>query len=225
MRKIFSLVLALVVASGLFVGLAPNNAHAATYTATVKSVVDGDTININETVQGTSKIRLLSIDTPETYYNGQNQNPWATNAKNYLVNLLPPGTKITLETDVDEVDGYGRLLAHVWKGNLDVNKEIVRQGHAVTYYIWPNMKYFEEYRSAMVEAKNNGRNIWNPSNPLPELPFEFRLRVDGRAPDKYVGDYYTKKYVQPAQYKQVPVENRVFFWNEADAQQAGYTPR
>ncbi|GGE30135.1 hypothetical protein GCM10011571_35410 [Marinithermofilum abyssi] len=223
MRKIPSILMTFVLLIGM-IAVIPQPAAAATYQATVEYVVDGDTINLTNPVLGTDKVRLLSIDAPETNYNGQNQNPWGTNAKEYLQQLLPPGTTITIETDTEETDAYGRLLAHIWKGNLDVNKEMLRQGHAVTYYIWPNMKYYETYRSAMLEAKNAGRNIWNPQNPLPELPFEFRDRVSGSQQDKYVGDYYTKKYVQPADYKQVPVENRVFFWNAQDAQQAGYTP-
>ncbi|SEN50327.1 thermonuclease family protein [Lihuaxuella thermophila] len=203
--------------------LVPERSDAAAYSATVAQVVDGDTIHLTESVLGTTKVRLLSIDAPETNYNGQAQNPWGTNAKNYLAQLLPPGTRITIETDVEEKDAYGRLLAHVWKGTLDVNKEMVRQGHAVTYYIWPNMKYFEDYQSAYLEARQAGRGMWNPSNPIPELPFEFRDRVSGSSQDKYVGDYYTKKYVDPADYKQIPIENRVFFFTEADAQSAGYS--
>jgi len=85
------------------------------------------------------------------------------------------------------------------------------------------MKYFESYRSALLELRQAGQGILNPADPLTELPFEFRLRVSGRSPDKYVGDHYTKKYVDPADYKQIPVENHVFFWTETDTQQAGYT--
>jgi endonuclease YncB( thermonuclease family) len=213
----------MLVALSAFMSVAPSKTDAATYTATVDRVVDGDTIYLTQPVLGTTKVRLLGIDTPETNYYGQAQEPWGTNAKNYLNQLLPSGTQITLETDRDTVDAYGRLLAHVKKGTLNVNQEMVRQGHAVTYFIWPNMLHYEEYRSALIEAKNAGRNIWNPQNPLPELPFEFRDRVSGTGPDKYVGDYITKKYVDPANYPQIPVENRVFFFTEADAQAAGYT--
>ncbi|MFC7439737.1 thermonuclease family protein [Laceyella putida] len=174
-------------------------------------------------IKGTNKVRMLSIDTPETNYQGAAQDPWGTHAKNYLAQLLPAGTKVTVETDVEETDAYGRLLAHIHKGTLDVNKEMVRQGHAVTYYIWPNQLHFAEYQNAYLEAKQNGRGMWDPSNPIDELPFEFRDRISGQPQDKYVGDYSTKKYVEPANYKQIPVEKRIFFFNEADAQAAGYT--
>jgi endonuclease YncB( thermonuclease family) len=216
-------VLTLLLVFSLLFPMVPKDSYAATYTSTVDRVVDGDTIYLTQPVLGKTKVRLLSIDAPESYYNGQSQDPWGTDAKNYLTQLLPPGTPVTIETDVEDTDAYGRLLAHVWKGSLDVNKEMLRQGYAVTYYIWPNMKYFEDYQAAYLEAKQNGRGIWNPSNPLQELPFEFRDRVSGSSQDKYVGDYYTKKYVDPVDYKQIPIENRVFFFTESDAINAGYT--
>lgn len=222
-RTIVGLVLLLVVFGMMPILFPVHRADAATYTSVVSDVVDGDTIHLQTPILGSTTVRLVSIDTPETNYNGQNQGHHAYDASNYLKQLLPPGTPVTIETDVEEKDSYGRVLGHVWKGNLDVNKEILRQGHAVTYYIYPNMKYYEEYRAAMLEAKQAGRGIWNPADPLTELPFEFRLRIGGRQPDKYVGDYYTKTYVDPANYPQIPVENRVFFWTEADAQSAGYT--
>ncbi|RAL22578.1 thermonuclease family protein [Thermoflavimicrobium daqui] len=200
-----------------------SQSYAASYTSYVDRVVDGDTVYLKNAVLGTTKVRMLSIDAPETNYNGQSQSPWGTNAKNYLSQLLPSGTKVTIETDTEAKDAYGRLLAHVKKGTLNVNKEMVRQGHAVTYYIWPNMKYFTDYQSAYLEAKNSGKGMWSPSNPIKELPFEFRDRISGQEPDKYVGNYYTKKYVIPSLYKQIPIEKRVFFFNEQDAQEAGYT--
>lgn len=218
-----ALLIAFVFAVGIALPVLPQAASAATYSATIDRVVDGDTVYLKEQILGTTSVRMLGIDTPETYYNGQNQGQHATDASNYLKQLLPSGTTVTIVTDVEEKDGYGRLLAHVFKGSLDVNKEMVAKGHAVTYYIWPNMLYFTDYSAAVKSARQAGLGIWNPSNPLAELPFEFRLRIDGRAPDKYVGDYFTKKYVDPANYNNVAVENRVFFFTEQDAITAGYT--
>jgi endonuclease YncB( thermonuclease family) len=222
-KRFFSLALPFVVSLIPLLGLFPHTSSAATYTATIDRVVDGDTVYLKETIQGTNKVRMLSIDTPETNYQGQAQEPWGTTAKNYLNQLLPSGTRVTIETDVEETDAYGRLLAHIHKGSLDINKEMVRQGHAVTYYIWPNMLHFEEYQQAYLEAKQNGRGMWNPSNPIPELPFEFRDRVSGQSQDKYVGDFFTHKYVLPNNYTQIPIEKRVFFFTESDALSAGYT--
>lgn len=223
LRSLTALALVTTLTSGLYIISFPQKANAATYTATVNYVVDGDTINLTNDVLGTRSVRLLSIDTPETNYNGESQGHHATDASNYLKQLLPSGTKITLETDVTEKDSYGRLLAHVFKGTQDINKEMLLKGHAVTYYIWANMKYFNDYRTAMQQARQAGLGIWNPNDPLTELPFEFRMRVSNRTPDKYVGHFDTKQYVDPADYPTVPVEHRVFFFTEQDAISAGYT--
>lgn len=64
--------------------------------------------------------------------------------------------------------------------------------------------------------------MWNPANLIQELPFEYRLRVFNRRFERFVGDFLTKTYVRPADYRRVPVENRVQFWTEQDAINAGY---
>jgi hypothetical protein len=99
---------------------------------------------------------------------------------------------------------------------------MLEKGFAVTYYLYPNLKYFKEFQTANVSAKKNGKGIWNPNNPLAEHPFEFRLRISNKTSNKYVGNYYKKEYVVPEKYKQIPVENRVFFFRESDAISAGY---
>ena len=72
---------------------------------------------------------------------------------------------------------------------LDINREQLRLGQAVLFVIWPNVGRFEDYRAAEIEAQTAGRGIWNTSAPLTELPFEYRLRIDGGAPFRPVGDY------------------------------------
>lgn len=202
---------------------------AGTYTATVDYVKDGDTIMLTNPVKGADEVRFLGIDTPETFVSGGkdpgNQiDPHGNAATNYLKSVLPSGTEITLVTGQEEVDGFGRLLAYVFKGNMDVNRSILENGHAVSYFIWPfEDAKFEDYRGAMLTAMNGNIGIWDTTNPLEELPFEYRDRMFNDQPDKYVGNYFTKEYVTPLNYTQVPIEDRVFFFTEQDAQSAGYT--
>ncbi|MCP3775777.1 thermonuclease family protein [Paenibacillus sp. MZ04-78.2] len=117
----------------------PAPTPAANYTSTVASVVDGDTIHLTTPVLGVTKLRFLSIDTPEKNYEGQSQGYYAEAASAKLAGLLPVGTEVVIETGQDPIDGYGRLLAHVYvkSTGLDVNKEMVRTGNAVNYFIWP----------------------------------------------------------------------------------------
>lgn len=199
--------------------------EGAVFEVKVVSVTDGDTINVTPPVLGESRVRMLSIDTPEKSYQGQNQEPHATAATNKLAELIPPGTAILLELGTEQKDAYGRLLGHVHRSsdNLDVNKEMLRTGNAVMYYIWPNVAYLEEYSEATKEAMDNKLGIWNAGNPLKELPYEFRSRVDGRGGvDKYAGDFTTKKYYAPQNYRNVPIENRVFFFESHEPSAAGY---
>jgi hypothetical protein len=54
------------------------------------------------------------------------------------------------------------------------------------------------------------------------MPFEFRLRIQKRRPDKWVGDLKTRQYVSPEKFKEIPVCDRIFFLSEADAQSLGF---
>lgn len=193
------------------------------YTATVVDVTDGDTIKISPAILGADTVRLLSIDTPEAYYLGHSQNPHAAAATAALEEMLPVGTSIRVEPGVESVDAYGRLLAHIYKDELDINKELIRLGHAVPYFIGPNLEHFEEYRAAYQEARAAERGIWNAANPLDKLPYEFRFTLRG-GPDKFVGDYDTKKYVIPTRWQEVETGNRVFFYEKSVARAAGYEP-
>jgi len=201
-------------------------ARGSVVTAHVKSVVDGDTIHLEEDIFGSHKVRLLNIDTPEKKFFGHAQEPWGSDATNFLLTLIQPGDKVTIITDEVVTDQYGRLLAHIKKGNLDINKEMLKEGYATMYYIYPNMMYFDDYQQAVTQAIKEKKGIWNPKNPLTEEPFEFRnrIRTGIKGTSKFVADFFTKKYVSPADYEQIPTQNRVFFWTEKEAREAGYVP-
>ena len=82
--------------------------------AVVDAVVDGDTIHVKIKKKYYS-VRLLSVDTPETFYNGNSQGYWGERASKYLKRLLRPGDRVKLEFDHESCDSFGRILAHVWK--------------------------------------------------------------------------------------------------------------
>lgn len=191
------------------------------YTTSLNRIVDGDTIVLNNKILGSDRIRFLSIDTPET---AQQYGDMATQI---LVNLIDKNEELIVELGSEPKDAYGRLLAHVYRkrDGLDLNKELIRLGAAVPYFIAPNLSHFEEYAAAAEEARDQGRGIWNPSDPLELMPYEWRFINDGRGgPDKYVADYFTKKLYEPEYYTEIEVQNRVFFFrNEVnDAQLLGF---
>lgn len=227
-KKGWLLLMMVIMLVGVFTPASQEKASAArvtTYTAHVSKIVDGDTIHLQEDIQGSHKVRLLNIDTPETHFNGHSQEPWGSNATNFLSTLIKPGDEITVITDKVALDQYGRLLAHIKKGTLDINETLLKEGYATMYYIYPNMLYYRTYQSALLSAMKEKKGIWNPENPLLEEPFEFRnrIRTGKKGTDKYVGDFLTKKYVDPIEYEQISTQNRVFFWTEKEAQEAGFT--
>lgn len=188
----------------------------------VASVVDGDTIRLSSAAHGATSVRFLNVDAPER--GGDTQEPWATEATGELQGLLPAGTTVRLETAATVLDSYGRLLAHVKRTSdgLDVNREQLRRGRVVLYVLWPNVAHFDEYRAAQVSARREGLGVWSPGHPLSELPFAYRQR--GETSTRPVGDWLTRYYVAAAGLEAVPVSNRVFFSNAAEAEGAGFRP-
>jgi endonuclease YncB( thermonuclease family) len=225
----------LLVSVATFAGL-PQAEATRTYVGHVSFVQDGDTIYLRQPLNAPSPVgdtvivRLVGIDAPETFtvedHPPGNQIVHGEASRDFLRELLPSGTEITVVMDRVEVDELGRVLGYVYKGTLNMNRELLRQGHAVTHVIWPNTYgRFNDFRSALLEAMRAGLGMWNPTNPIRELPFEYRLRVFNRLFERYVGDFLTKTFVSPANYRSVPVENRVQFWTRQDAYSAGYTYR
>ena len=199
----------------------PNQPPPQPQRYTVTSITDGDTLQFNPAIQGVTTLRFLNIDTAEL--GGNTQEPWAAAARAQLQQLLPPSSEIDIELDQERIDPFGRVLGHAIRTDgLNTNREQLRLGHAVLYVIWPNLAHFTEYRAAQIEAQASGRGIWNAASPLRELPFEFRLRVDGSTPFRPVGDFFTRSYVEAGDYRQVHVNNRVFFNSRTDADAAGY---
>lgn len=82
-------------------------------TATVFSVVDGDTfkVHLDNTVQ---IVRLIGVDTPETVHPTKGVQPGGPEASRFLKDLLQPGTMVYLTFDTNRTDYYKRLLAYVW---------------------------------------------------------------------------------------------------------------
>lgn len=122
-----------------------------TRTATVTSVVDGDTIWVNNN----EKIRYIGIDTPEIgdcYY---------AEAKHRNAELVD-NKVVTLEIcKADPQDQYGRTLAHIKVGDTLVNAVLLREGFARTSSWEPCTSRKDYYREQMNQAFNDGRGMWS----------------------------------------------------------------
>src|SRR5688572_15199922 len=99
--------------------------------ATVREVVDGDTIDV--AIGGRDeRVRLIGIDTPETKKPDSPIECYGPEASAYTSDLLPAGTEVRIERDIVGRDDYGRLLGYVHRTSdgLFVNLAIVEAGFA-----------------------------------------------------------------------------------------------
>jgi len=128
----------------------------------IPKIVDGDTLKINE-----YKIRLEGIDAPEikqqckreklkissiigyTFY--KNYNCGEVSKKNLEAKIF--GSKIKCVSS--SKDKYKRYLAECFKDRINLNRWMVRNGHAVAY-----RRYSKVYVPDEEFAKENKLGLW-----------------------------------------------------------------
>ena len=119
------------------------------------SIVDGDSFKVK--VQGVvMDVRLQGIDAPEM------EQPFGRDAKGILERLIRDQQLVLV---FDDVDRYGRIVARVWVGNVDINREVIRSGAA-----WFDAEYArdDELYEAERKARNARLGLW-------ALPLENRI--------------------------------------------------
>lgn len=123
----------------------------STIECAVVRVSDGDTMECS----GQGRVRLIGIDAPEL-----DQAPMGATSQRALASLLPRGTRVQLELDLEPRDRYGRLLAYVWyKGQL-INWQLVRQGWAVSERFPPNVRHSPALDAAESRARAEQLGLW-----------------------------------------------------------------
>lgn len=173
--------LLLLLISGIFSQLwATNSLASVTQSATVTSVVDGDTLNVKMAqcrlpINGNPqqcRIRLACIDTPE-----RGQNPFYQQAKDRLRELLPRGTNITVK-DTDTTAG-NRIVAEVFRGRNSVNIQMVKEGKAVVYCRHLNdcPDLSNGLLNAETAARKVGLGVWNPQKPWTQIRESHPCRI------------------------------------------------
>ena len=129
------------------------------YEGKVVKIADDDTLTLLVDSKQ-HRIRLSDIDTPER------KQPFGTRAKQALSQLAFGKQARVVEVTVDR---YGRIVGRVYVDGLDVNRELVAQGHA-----WVYRKYSDhaELLELEAQAKEKGLGLWASPNPIP--PWEWR---------------------------------------------------
>lgn len=133
-------------------------------TAVVERVIDGDTFDATVDGRPGVRVRLLNVDTPETKDPERPVECLGPQASARLAELLPAGSQVTLEGDVEPTDSYGRTLAGVTNaGGVLVNAEVAREGLGVPMLIEPNRRFYDEVVAAHHEAKSAAHGLYAPT--------------------------------------------------------------
>ena len=132
---------------------------AAAFNAQVIVVQDGDTVMVLHNKKKTS-IRLAGIDAPEKL---QSYGPASRDALAALV------LRQTVRVIPKAVDEYGRVVAIIELGHMNVNEEQLRRGMA-----WEYSHYHADKSliALQTEAQRARRGLWAEASPTP--PWEFR---------------------------------------------------
>jgi micrococcal nuclease len=125
----------------------------------VVRVVDGDTIQVRLDGGRTERVRYIGVDTPESVKPNTPVQCFAKKASHFNAALVA-GRDVTLNTDAEERDRYGRLLAYVYAGGRFVNRELVARGYARTLTIPPNVAHADEFAGLARRAREARLGLW-----------------------------------------------------------------
>lgn len=154
---------------------------AFTLDGRIRRVQDGDTLTLTAKNGVHFPIRLADIDAPEIAHKnetrkgkpvpfrpGQYHGPAAHQS---LKQLAPEG--FPARAQCYEKDSYGRLVCHVWVGELNINHEQLRRGWAMLSF---KKKWVHDRSSENVqkEARLAKRGVWSGRSPI--HPYEWRRR-------------------------------------------------
>lgn len=133
-----------------------------TFQAKVVGIKDGDTFKV---LYNNSEItiRLNHIDCPEK------KQPYGKNAKSKASDLC--FGKIVKIVSNGKKDRYKRLIAEVYFNNININKELVKNGLA-----WHFKKYSSDVEYAKIErqARKSKAGLWQEKNPI--APWDWRKK-------------------------------------------------
>jgi len=136
------------------------------FSATVASVGDGDTIRIRDE-SGKLTVRLACIDAPEI-----SQDPFGARSRDFLKKILPLGTKVTLR--IQAIDRYGRSVAEVFTKKGNINQLMIEQGHGFVYRQYLKNCNRSRYLSLELQAQKLGLGVWSTSPTGIQRPWDYR---------------------------------------------------
>ena len=145
-----------------------NPAHAP-----IAQILDGDTVVVEFANGHEETVRLLGIDTPETIDPTRPVQCFGNEATAELTRLVPVGTSIRLERDVEARDRFGRLLSYIYRSSdeLFVNAALLEDGFADLSIYEPNSTYRSELTNAATTARTSSIGLWGTCGG-PDVPLD-----------------------------------------------------
>lgn len=129
--------------------------------ATVIEVIDGDTLVVKIS-NHEERLRLIGIDTPESVATNRPNECFGKEASARLAQLLPTGTKVRVDRDIEPRDRYDRLLGYLYRTSdgLFVNHDMVASGHAEAVAYPPNVTMEPMLEQAEDRARGAKAGFW-----------------------------------------------------------------
>jgi micrococcal nuclease len=129
---------------------------------TVVSILDVTTITVHLDGGPIVTVRLIGLGQPETTSPSASAPCFGPEAAARATELLPPGTAVGLEREIQDQDGNGRILAYVWPadGRPMVNEQLIADGSALARVMSPNVKYDETFARAQQAAQAGRLGLW-----------------------------------------------------------------
>ncbi len=126
----------------------------------VQRVVDGDTVILARL----GRTRLIGVDSPESVRPGYPVERFGRQAAEFARRTLT-GQTVRLEFDRERRDDHGRVLAYLYLPNgTCFNRELIRQGFAFAYTLYP-FRYRLEFLRLEDESRIEGTGMWAAVSP------------------------------------------------------------
>lgn len=146
-------------ASLAFCVLPAHGAKDTLLTGRVVGISDGDTLTLLVERQ-TYRIRLSSIDAPETGRGNRPGQPYAQQAKAALSSMVH-GQQV--QAECAQRDQYDRYVCVIRKDGANVNLQMVDQGWAWAYRRFVRSP---QYLEAESRARQERRGLWQDAQPV-----------------------------------------------------------
>ena len=169
--------------------------------ATVTRIIDGDTIEVEFESGQSDKVRIIGVDTPETFSPNQSSeygnitdldclDKWGDAATQYARDILNNKTiKLVQDPQVQERDYYDRLLAYIEINGQDFGVMLLEEGYARVYIEGQSTRK-NNYLKLEQQARSNKVGLWTCSGE-DNIPVNTgnKSKYDPLGPDRDCGDF------------------------------------